>query len=60
MTLDPALMDSEGWIEFRGMLEAQSIEIYEKQLISFVKASEPLERLLADQGPQCRPGRQFH
>jgi ATP-dependent helicase/DNAse subunit B len=52
MTLDPALLTSESWIELKGMLEAQSVEIYEKQLMSSVGASEPLERLLADQGPQ--------
>ena len=52
MTLDPVLMTSESWIEFKEMLEAQSVEIYEKQIMSSVGASEPLERLLADQGPR--------
>jgi len=52
MTLDPALMTSKSWMEFKGMLEGRSIEIYEKQLMSSVAVSEPLKRLLANQGPQ--------
>lgn len=52
MTLDPALMTSKSWMEFKGMLEVQSIEIYEKQLTSSVEVSGPLKRLLADQGPK--------
>jgi hypothetical protein len=41
-------MDPESWNEFRNILEAQSIEIYKKQLMSSVRVSKPLERLLAD------------
>lgn len=55
MTLDPLLMTSKSWTEFKQMLEAQSIAICENQLMSTAKASEPLERLLADQGPKVCP-----
>ena len=34
-------------------MEAQSIEIYEKQLMYSVRVLKPLERLLADQGCQA-------
>ena len=50
MTLNPALMDPGSWNGFREILEAQSTEIYELQLISSVKAPEPFGRLLAEQG----------
>ena len=52
-------MDPESWNEFRKILEAQSIEIYEKQLMSSVEVSKPLERLLADQGCQVSLGDSF-
>jgi len=52
ITLDSSLMEPKRWNEFKEILKAQSIEIYEKQLMSSVKAPEPFERLLAEQGPQ--------
>jgi ATP-dependent helicase/DNAse subunit B len=56
ITLDPYLIEPNRWKEFKKILESQSIEIYEKQLISSVKTLEPLKRLLADQGPQVSLG----
>ena len=45
-------MEPNRWNGFKEILKAQSIEICEKQLMSSVKAPEPFERLLAEQGPQ--------
>ena len=52
ITLDSSLMEPNRWNGFKEILKAQSIEICEKQLMSSVKAPEPFERLLAEQGPQ--------
>lgn len=52
MTLDPAFIDLENWTEFKEMLKAHSIEIFEEQLVSCSeKVTAPLERLLRNQGP---------
>lgn len=40
-------------------MEAKSIKIYEKQLMSSVEVSKPLERLLADRGCQVSLGGSF-